>query len=363
MAYLVLEDGSVYEGEGFGATRTDVIGEVVFNTGMTGYQEILTDPSCYGQIVLMTYPLIGNYGVNWEDPESLRPQVKAFAVRELCEVPSNWHSEGSLNDYLKRHGIMGIQGIDTRALTRILRSRGTMRGVLSERMPVPGSLAAMRSYAVVRPVDAVTCAERFEIPGKGPTVAVLDLGLKASILTSLRRRGCRMIVYPAGTPPSVILRDEPDGLLLTNGPGDPKDNADIVENIRGLTGRLPILGICLGHLLLALACGADTQPLRYGHRGSNHPVKDIAKDRVYITTQNHGYSVVEDSLTKDMIVSHRNWNDSSIEGIRYTGHPSFSVQFHPKASPGIMDTGYLFDEFIGELGTGSAGKTLYTELE
>ncbi|NLG37360.1 MAG: carbamoyl phosphate synthase small subunit [Clostridiales bacterium] len=349
MAYLVLEDGSVYEGEGFGATRTDVIGEVVFNTGMTGYQEILTDPSCYGQIVLMTYPLIGNYGVNWEDPESLRPQVKAFAVRELCEVPSNWHSEGSLNDYLKRHGIMGIQGIDTRALTRKLRSRGTMRGMLSERMPAPGSLAAMRSYTAVRPVDAVTCAERFEIPGKGPTVAVLDLGLKASILSSLRARGCRLLVYPAHTPAQEILRDEPGGLVLTNGPGNPNENPEIIENLRSLAGRLPIFGICLGHQLLALACGADTQPLRYGHRGSNHPVKDLDRDRVYITSQNHGYTIVEETLPANMRISHRNWNDQTIEGIRYEDHPTFTVQFHPEASPGPKDTGYLFDEFIGSL--------------
>lgn len=345
MAYLVLEDGTIYEGSAFGKIG-DITGEVVFNTGMTGYQEVLTDPSYCGQIVMMTYPLIGNYGVNWEDPESMRPQVRGFVVREVCEAPSNWHSEGGLNEYLQLHGIAGIQGIDTRALTRKLRSYGTMRGMICEDYPTDDDFAQIMAYEMGAPVEQVTCKEAFEMPGPGSKVAVMDFGLKASILSSLRKRGCSLVVFPAGSSAEEILKAEPDGIMLTNGPGDPKDNPGVIAEIRKLVGKKPIFGICLGHQLMALACGADTEKLRYGHRGCNHPVKDLDQDRVYITSQNHGYTIVEESLPANVRVSHRNWNDKTIEGVVYADHPTFTVQFHPEASPGPQDTAYLFDRFI-----------------
>ncbi len=345
MAYLVLDDGTVYEGKAFGRTGS-VVGEVVFNTGMTGYQEVLTDPSYCGQIVMMTYPLIGNYGVNWEDPESRRPQVKGFVVRELCQVPSNWYSECSLNEYLDRYGIMGIEGIDTRSITRKLRDHGTMRGIISSELPDSATLEQMRAYRITDPVEQVTCEESFELPGPGPRVAVLDYGLKASILKSLRQRGCHLFVHRSSDSAEDVLRDKPDGIMLTNGPGDPKDNVAVIQELKKLVGKVPIFGICLGHQLMALACSADTHKLRYGHRGGNHPVKDLEMDRVFITSQNHGYTVTEESLSPSMIVSHRNWNDMTIEGIRYTQHPTFTVQFHPEASPGPRDTAYLFDRFM-----------------
>jgi carbamoyl-phosphate synthase small subunit len=345
MAYLYLEDGTVYEGKSFGADG-DTIGEVVFNTGMTGYQEVLTDPSYYGQIVMMTYPLIGNYGVNWEDPESMKPQVKGFVVRELCELPSNWHSEGSLDSYMKKHGIVGIQGIDTRSLTRSIRDHGTLRGIISNNELTDKMREEMLNYRVDKPVEKVTCDEKFEIPNKGKKVAVIDYGFKASILKSLRKRDCHLTVYPANTPAKDIMKDEPDGIMLTNGPGDPKDNPEIIEQLKILIGYKPIFGICLGHQLMALAMGADTGKLRYGHRGANHPVKDMGKDRVFITSQNHGYTILEDSLTDEMIISHKNWNDMTIEGIKYKNDDIFTVQFHPEAAPGPKDTAYLFDEFV-----------------
>ncbi len=345
MAYLLLEDNSVYRGSAFGSAG-QTMGEVVFNTGMTGYQEVLTDPSYCGQIVMMTYPLIGNYGVNWEDPESHMPQVRGFVVRELCQHPSNWHSEGDLDAYLKRYGIMGIEGIDTRAITRKLRDHGTMRGMISLEPPNAQMLARVRAFATPDPVRQVTCAEAFELPGPGPRVAVLDCGLKASMLSSLRKRGCHVWVYPSFTPAADILKDKPDLLLVTNGPGNPNDNPGVIAQLQQLLGRLPAMGICLGHQLIALACGARSIPLRYGHRGTNHPVKDLERNRVYITSQNHGYVLDEDSLLPGMTVSHRSWNDRTIEGIRYTDHPTLSVQFHPEASPGPRDTAYLFDRFM-----------------
>jgi carbamoyl-phosphate synthase small subunit len=348
MAYLYLEDGSVYEGKQFGA-EGDTIGEVVFNTGMTGYQEVLTDPSYYGQIVMMTYPLIGNYGVNWEDPESMQPQVKGFVVRELCELPSNWHSEDSLESYMKKHGIVGIQDIDTRKLTRSIRDHGTLRGIISKNELTDGMKSDMLGYTVEDPVGKVTCEEKFEIPGRGRKVAVFDFGLKASILSSLRKRNCHLVVYPSTTLAKEIMKDEVDGIMLTNGPGDPKDNPEVIAQIKILMGYKPIFGICLGHQLLALANGADTEKLKYGHRGANHPVKDLEKDRVFITSQNHGYTIIEDSLKDNMKVSHRNWNDMTIEGIRYADDDIFTVQFHPEASPGPQDTAYLFDEFMDML--------------
>lgn len=345
MAYLTLEDGTVFTGTAFGM-KSDVEGEVVFNTGMTGYQEILTDPSYTGQIVTMTYPLIGNYGVNPDDLESARPQVKAFIVRELCDEPSNWRSEGRLEEYLIKNHIGGIQGIDTRALTRRIREKGTMRGILTQEMPLQAQIDSMKKYKIELPVDKVTCEKEYSEGQGRRKIAVLDYGLKRNILRSLLKQDCKVTVFPARTPSDRILSGGFDGIMLTNGPGDPKDNTEVIENLKKLVGKLPIFGICLGHQLLALASGADTQKLKYGHRGSNHPVKDLLKDRVYITSQNHGYTIVEENLPGNMVVSHRNWNDGTIEGIRYKDAPVFSVQFHPEASPGPEDTAYLFIEFM-----------------
>lgn len=345
MAILTLEDGTRFVGQSFGA-KTDISGEVVFNTGMTGYQEVLTDPSYCGQIVTMTYPLIGNYGVNETDPESAKPQVSGFIVREVCDAPSNWRSQGSLCDYMEENGICGLAGIDTRALTRIIREKGTMRGMITQDEPTKVQIEQMQRFVYEMPVDAVTCEEKYQYCDGGLKVAVLDFGLKRNIIRSLQKRNCAVTVYPARTSVDDILAGGYDGIMLTNGPGDPKDNTEVISNIKHLIGKKPIFGICLGHQLVALASGADTAKLKYGHRGANHPVKDLDKDRVYITSQNHGYTIVEASLPQGATVTHRNWNDGTIEGVRYDGCDLFTVQFHPEASPGPEDTAYLFDEFI-----------------
>lgn len=347
-AYLALEDGTVFEGTGFGA-EGEVTGEIVFNTGMTGYQEVLTDPSYCGQIVTMTYPLIGNYGVNFEDIESARPQVKGFVVREMCKTPSNWRSLESLSEYLKRYGITGIEGIDTRALTIILRDKGTMKGIIAtgDSIDIEKRMDAIRSYETVNPVEKVTTPEVRHFEGKGLRIALIDYGIKQNIIRSLRKRDCDVYLLPASSSAESILEIKPDGIMLSNGPGDPKDCGPQIETIKELAGRIPIFGICLGHQLTALAFGSDTEKLKYGHRGCNHPVKDIAMDLTYITSQNHGYTIVEDSMDKSMMrVSHRNMNDGTVEGVEYLNVPVFTVQFHPEASPGPADTAYLFDRFI-----------------
>lgn len=347
-AFLALDDGTLFTGESIGITGTSV-GETVFNTGMTGYQEILTDPSYAGQIVAMTYPLIGNYGINTDDNESEKPWVKGFIVRESCEEPSNWRSVESLNDYLKRNKIVGIQGIDTRALTRILREKGTMNGLISTDPDFDPEAWAdkMHNYKIVNPVEQVTTRRVLHFDGKGRRVALIDYGAKASIIKSLTGRGCEVYVFPSGSRAEEILSVDPDGIMLSNGPGDPKDCGFQIKVLKDLLGRKPIFGICLGHQLVALANGVDTEKLRYGHRGTNHPVKDIAAGRTYITSQNHGYSVLARTLDpKRAVVSHINMNDNTVEGIRYLDTPTFTVQFHPEASPGPTDTAYLFDEFI-----------------
>lgn len=347
-AVLALEDGTLFEGEGFGAIG-EVIGEIVFNTGMTGYQEVLTDPSYCGQVVIMTYPLIGNYGVNIDDIESSKPQVKGFIVREQCETPSNWRSIETLNDYLKRHNIIGIQGVDTRALTRILRDKGTMKGIIST---VPdfkfeAKIDEIKAYEIKNPVYQVTTKEIEHFKGTGFRVALIDYGIKKNIIRSLLKRDCEVYVFPAWSTAEEILKVNPDGIMLSNGPGDPKDCTKEIDVLKELIGKKPIFGICLGHQLTALANNADTGKLKYGHRGCNHPVKDIEKDSTYITSQNHGYAVLDESLDKGrMKVSHINMNDGTIEGIRYLDAPVFTVQFHPEAAPGPKDTGYLFDEFM-----------------
>ena len=347
-AFLLLEDGTVFEGNSFGM-EGKVIGEVVFNTGMTGYQEVLTDPSYCGQIVCMTYPLIGNYGVNIDDIESSKPQVKGFIVREVCKTPSNWRSIEDLNDYLKRNNIIGLEGIDTRALTRILRDNGTMRGTIitGELGDIEAQRAKLSDYVIKNPVLQVTTKEIKHFKGNGYKIALLDYGLKQNIVRSLTKRGCEVYVYPATATAQEILSINPDGIMLSNGPGDPKDCQHQIDTIRQLVGKKPMFGICLGHQLTALAHNANTEKLKYGHRGCNHPVKDIEKDKTYITSQNHGYTIIEDTLDREtMVVSHRNMNDGTIEGIRYKNAPLFTVQFHPEASPGPGDTAYLFDEFI-----------------
>ena len=348
-AFLLLEDGTIFEGNSFGM-EGKVVGEVVFNTGMTGYQEVLTDPSYCGQIVWMTYPLIGNYGVNIDDIESLRPQVKGFIVRELCKTPSNWRSIETLNEYLKRNEITGLEGIDTRALTRILRDNGTMKGTIitAEQLEnIQEELAKVSSYTVNNPVLQVTTSEIKHYKGEGYKIALLDYGLKQNIVRSLLNRGCDVYVFPATATAEEVLGINPDGIMLSNGPGDPKDCQFQIDTIKKLMGKKPMFGICLGHQLTALANGANAVKLKYGHRGCNHPVKDIEKDLTYITSQNHGYTIVEESLDREtMTVSHINMNDGTIEGIKYKNAPLFTVQFHPEASPGPGDTAYLFDEFI-----------------
>jgi len=347
-AVIALEDGSLFEGESFGA-QGEITGEVVFNTGMTGYQEVLTDPSYCGQIVTMTYPLIGNYGINADDFESDKPQVRGFIVRELCKRPSNWRSIQSLGDYLSRYGIIGVQGIDTRALTRILREKGTMKGIIStsEQFDFSSRKSAIDEFVIKDPVMEVTAKTVKYIAGEGPKIALIDYGAKQNIIRSLIKRGCDIHIFPADSTEKEIMSISPDGIFLTNGPGDPKDCTYAIKTIKELYGKKPIMGICLGHQLMALACGADTAKLKYGHRGCNHPVKDLKKDMTYITSQNHGYTIVEESIDpRSMTVSHRNMNDGTIEGISYKNAPVFTIQFHPEASPGPADTAYLFDEFM-----------------
>ena len=344
MAYLYLSDGTVFEGESFGYDG-DIIGEVVFNTGMTGYQELLTDPSYCGQIVNMTYPLIGNYGVNRFDTESDKPKVKGFIVRDYSDFPSNWKAETSLDSYLKKNLIVAISGVDTRALTRKLRDAGTMNGIISQEYPTDAQKRAVAKYKIVNPVAEVTTRKIYDIRGGGKRVAVIDYGLKRNILNSLRRYDFDMRVFPASTPAEKILDFDPAGIMLTNGPGDPKDNAFEIEVVKKLLGVKPIFGICLGHQLIALAKGGDTVKMKYGHRGSNHPVKDLDTGKIFITSQNHGYCVDADSLKGVGEMSHVNLNDRTCEGIEYNDGKTFSVQFHPEASPGPKDTGYLFEKF------------------
>lgn len=347
-AILALEDGTIFQGTSFGM-EGEVIGEIVFNTGMTGYQEVLTDPSYCGQIVTMTYPLIGNYGVITEDSESKKPQVKGFIVREACKHPSNWRSKGTLDEYLKKNNVIGIEGIDTRALTRILRDKGTMKGIISTdpEFNLEKRMNDIKAYHIKNPVLEVTSKEICHFEGKGKKVALIDYGMKMNIVRSLLKRGCDVYVFPAQTSAEEILNYDPDGIMLSNGPGDPKDCKDQINTIKKLMGKKPMFGICLGHQLVALANDADTEKLKYGHRGGNHPVKDIKKDRTYITSQNHGYTIVKDSVDPSrMEISHINLNDGTIEGIRYKDMPVFTVQFHPEASSGPTDTAYLFDEFM-----------------
>ncbi|MCK8827473.1 glutamine-hydrolyzing carbamoyl-phosphate synthase small subunit [Natroniella acetigena] len=346
---LALEDGRYFEGQSFGATG-EVTGEVVFNTSMTGYQEVLTDPSYKGQLVTMTYPLIGNYGVNGEDTESIEVQVSGFIVKEDCDMPSNWKSEGGSSQYLAQHHIIGIKGIDTRALTKHIRQEGMMQGIISTEESDPQILIA-KAKASQFPSDVVEQVTTDKIYTLGSNSAqhnlvVVDLGVKGSILDSLVQLGCQITVVPATTSAEEIKRLNPTGVLLSNGPGDPKDIPEVVEMVRELIGALPLSGICLGHHVLGLALGGKTYKMKFGHHGGNQPVKDLSSGRIFITSQNHGYALEKDSLPSDVKVTHLNLNDGTVEGIKHQQLPIFSVQYHPEAAPGPEDSGFLFTKFL-----------------
>jgi len=354
MAYLVLQNGSVFEGERIGAPG-DRAGELVFTTGMEGYLETLTDPSYFGQIVTHTFPLIGNYGVIEEDFEG-ESALFGYIVREICHAPSNFRSQYALNDYLTAHGIPGLCGVDTREIVRMTREEGVMNALICDQ--VPQDLSALRAFRVEGAVKAVTCGEKRTYPATGQEkyrVALMDYGAKRNIIRSLQRRGCAVTVWPADTKAEEVLDTDPDGIMLSNGPGDPKENAGCVAEIRKLLGQKPVFGICLGHQLTALALGGDTVKLKYGHRGGNQPVKDLETGRTWITSQNHGYAVVADSVKGVGKETFVNANDLSCEGMAYPDLRCFTVQFHPEACSGPRDTGYLFDRFISMMGgTGHA---------
>lgn len=381
-AFLILEDGTVFEGTHIGANK-DIISEIVFNTSMAGYLEVLTDPSYAGQAVCMTYPLIGNYGVIREDMESRKLWPDGFIVREVSRIPSNFRCDATLQDVLVEYDVPGIAGIDTRALTKILREKGTMNGMITttdHSADMDKVIEQLKAYTVGNVVDVVTCDAKYELKGStdlaqngpihgsskytgekemkpslvrelngaGKKVALLDLGAKDNIAKSLVARGCDVTIYPARTSAEEILSTNPDGIMLSNGPGDPKTCTEVIENVKKLyASNTPIFAICLGHQLMALATGADTYKMKYGHRGGNHPVKDLATGRVYISSQNHGYVVDMDKLDPQVATpAFINVNDGTCEGLAYTGKNIFTVQFHPEACPGPQDSGYLFDRFI-----------------
>lgn len=386
-AFLILEDGTVFEGIHIGADR-EIVSEIVFNTSMAGYLEVLTDPSYAGQAVCMTYPLIGNYGICRDDMESLKPWPDAFLVRELSRIPSNFRSDCTIQQFLEENHIPGIAGIDTRALTKILRGKGTMNGMVTTNADYDFARIQpmLKAYTAGKVVERVTCREKYvvkpslspaengplsgsarfdreayesgvremrptlvkELNGAGLRVALMDFGAKKNIAHALAERGCEVTVFPAATPAEEVIAMKPDGIMLSNGPGDPKECTGIIEEIKKLYATdIPIFAICLGHQLMALANGCDTHKMKYGHRGGNHPVKDLADGRVYISSQNHGYVVDTDKLDPKIAVpAFINVNDGTNEGLRYTGKNIFTVQYHPEACPGPQDSRYLFDRFI-----------------
>lgn len=363
-ALVALEDGTIFEGISF-TGEGEAEGEIVFNTGMSGYQEVLTDPSYKGQIVTMTYPLIGNYGVNEEDMESAAIHPGAFLVKEYNAIPSNFRATGPLHEFLQKYGILGVEGLDTRALTRHIRTAGALKGIVSTRDLVPDSLVA-RAKALPGLVGRdlvkeVTCSEPYGWTVEGPRagsgfssaapgkykVVAFDFGLKYNQLRILTEKGCSVQVVPATTGLDEILAMQPDGVFLSNGPGDPAGVEGVVDTVRGLLGKKPIFGICLGHQILGLALGGKTYKLKFGHRGANQPVKDLATGHIEITSQNHGFCVDFDSLDpQEVELTHVNLNDGSLEGLRHKRLPAFSVQYHPENAPGPHDSLYLFDRFI-----------------
>lgn len=386
-AFLILEDGTVFEGTHIGADR-EIISEIVFNTSMAGYLEVLTDPSYAGQAVCMTYPLIGNYGICRDDMESVQPWPDGFIVRELSRIPSNFRCDMTIQQFLEENGVPGIAGIDTRALTKILREKGTMNGMITTDLSfsLEKILPKLKEYTTGKVVEKVSCREKYiiqpvtsleqngpltgaarfdsesyekgirerkpalvkELNGTGLKVALMDFGAKQNIARSLAERGCEVTIYPALTTAEEIIAARPDGIMLSNGPGDPKECVSVIQELKKLYDtQIPIFAICLGHQLMALAAGADTHKMKYGHRGGNHPVKDLTTGRVYISSQNHGYVVDTDKLDPSVAVpAFENVNDGTNEGLSYTGRNIFTVQFHPEACAGPQDSGYLFDRFI-----------------
>lgn len=382
-AILALEDGRCFEGTSFGATGTTT-GEICFNTSMSGYQEVITDPSYRGQIVAMTYPQIGNYGVNPEDGESAGPHIRAFVIEELCEVPSNWRATQPLSEYLAGHGILGIEGIDTRALTKHLRSRGAMRACVSTELSGPEAVEAAKaapSMAGMDYVKEVTTAGAYhwdaesrnwvlpnactgspgpyeDLPPLRHRIVAYDFGIKFNILRRLRQAGFDVEVVPSTTTAEEVLKMNPDGVFLSNGPGDPAALGYIHEELRQLIGKKPIFGICLGNQLLCHAFGGTTFKLKFGHRGGNQPVKDLRTGKVSITSQNHGFAVDADSLPPEVEVTHVNLNDGTVEGMRHKEHPVFSVQYHPEAAPGPNDAAYFFEEFARLIDETKSGRSV-----
>ena len=349
-AILLLADGRIFEGKSFGY-QGETTGEVCFNTGMTGYQEILTDPSYCKQIVTMTSPHIGNYGINEEDIESENIQVAGFVIKEETMTPSNWRSTQSLGEYLKKNKIVGIKEIDTRSLTRHIRDKGAMNGIISSKdLDIQSLEKKLKKFPDMNGLDLakdVTTQKKYKWPGKGRyKVAVIDFGIKKNILRLLSDAGCELTVFPASIKAEDILSFEPDGVFLSNGPGDPLAVTYGIETVKKLLGKVPLFGICLGHQILALALGASTFKLKFGHRGINHPVRNNEKNTVEITSQNHGFAVDLDSLPPNVISTHINLNDNTSGGIRCTDIPAFSVQYHPESSPGPHDSRYLFNQFI-----------------
>lgn len=345
---LVLENGSVFEGTGFGSDDS-ISGELVFNTAMTGYQEAISDPAYYGQIVMMTYPLIGNYGINRDDFETVAPFVNGIVVKELCDHPSNFRSDESMSSFLKAHNIPGIQGIDTRKLMRVIREYGTLKAritdihqareqVIEELKTYEGANDQVKQTSTLRP---------YVVPGRGVRIVLVDFGMKHGVLRELTKRNCHITVVPYNYSAEQISRLKPDGILLTSGPGNPEDVASSIEMVQELKHKFPFFGIGLGHQIFALACGAKVEKMKFGHRGANYPVKDIEKDKTLITSQNHGYTINEASLADtSLCITQIVLNDQTIAGIKHTEKPAFSVQYYPESSPGPEDTNYLFDEFI-----------------
>ncbi|KHE71206.1 carbamoyl phosphate synthase small subunit [Halobacillus sp. BBL2006] len=348
MKQLVLEDGTVFKGEGFGSDR-ETIGEVVFNTGMTGYQEVISDPSYCGQLVTFTYPLVGNYGINRDDFETVNPAILGVVVKEHCEYPSNFRNEETLDAFLKAKEIPGISGIDTRKLTKIIREYGTMKAMItSVDRSVDEVLRILEDTPLATDqVKQVSTVKPYVVPGRGYRIVLIDFGMKHGILREFTKRNCHVTVVPYNTSAEEIERLKPDGVMLSNGPGDPKSVPEAIQTIRQLIGVIPVFGICLGHQLIALASGGDTSKMKFGHRGANQPVKDLRTGRTYITSQNHGYAVDQGSIgSTNLQLTQVSLNDETVEGLEHERHPVFSVQYHPESSPGPEDTSHLFDEFL-----------------
>lgn len=345
-ARIILEDGTLFEGRSFGASTT-MCGELVFNTGMTGYQEILTDPSYAGQIVTMTYPLIGNYGINDHDFESDKIQVSGYIVKEYCDTPNHFQSQKTIDDYLKENGIPGVCGIDTRMLTKKIRTKGAMKCMITTEEVTPELLKKLENYIFPKDIVAqVSCKKAHHYKGDGTKVGLIDLGLKKGIVEQLAHLGCDVTVLPYDTTSDLVKTSGVEVLFLSNGPGDPKDATQAIQTTKDLLGEMPIWGICLGHQILALALGADTYKLKFGHRGANHPVIELETGKVYMSSQNHGYAVKEDTIPDGMEVTYLNVNDETIEGISYDTLQAVSVQFHPEEGPGPEDAHYIFKKWL-----------------